>query len=89
MISILAQQMSVPPFSVPTAAIIFLKPYGEEHRPDIHWIDSFINHSLSFVRMSEFTGLCLNKSFLSRFYKSAFSEGEKSLTMKKNAVFLH
>lgn len=40
--SSLAQQMSVPPFCVLPTAIIFWKPYGEEHRPDIHWIDSFI-----------------------------------------------
>lgn len=79
----LIQQMSVPPFHVPTIAIIFLKTYGEEHRPDIHWIDSLINHSLSFVRMNKFTGFCLNKSFLSRFYKSAFSEAEKSPEMRK------
>lgn len=79
----LIQQMSVPPFHVRTIAIIFLKTYGEEHRPDIHWIDSLINHSLSFVRMNKFTGFCLNKSFLSRFYKSAFYEAEKSPEMRK------
>lgn len=36
--------------------------------------------------MNEFTSLCLNKSFLSRFSKSALPEPEKSLKMLSDSI---